>query len=240
MVRLSLKVKDFIMRRKKGLLCLTIILLLMVITGGVYLGIGYFRSLNLPEGTYKGEIDITDQVVTKAALWLSTIDEGTFDVQALEEDLGSVKISVELQIKRTGSNTGNYITTMSQEDYETGREQVNKAVKATVSNAISERLKAAGFDNAEDLEFVDQTITAALGMEFEAYLEACKVDFMPEYEELSKKYNQEGAYSISGEMITWTNDKTTTTDKLVRDDKSFVLTDGDGEIEYPMAYLRCE
>lgn len=225
------------MRRSNILIIIAMVgLILIVITGAICYGVHYLEKQNIGEGNYVNQYSLAEEAAANAAIWLSDAKEGEADVAALKEKMGALNVNIELQLVKTGLKEGNYTQSVDMESYEECRARVYEVLEEELTAIISERLKRAGFEEAEDSSFVKEQIEGALSMSAAEYIAESGVKFMPDYEELLEEFSQQGTYTVEDDKIVWSSAEKTEAQQYMRDEDTLIITAGESEREYPLVY----
>jgi|GEM_PF-5873987 len=223
-------------KRNVGLIIVILMLLLVIIAGAAVAVLQYAKAKNIVQGSYAGQVDISNEVVTNGVLWLATAQEGGNPVEEFRAKTGEMKLTVKLDVQKVNSGSGNFTISLDKDEYDTYSAQAESALAASLSDIIAGRLQNLGIEEANDTAFVEEQIESALGMSAQEYVKLCNVALMPEYEMLEKKYAEEGFFEVKGDTIVWSGQDNSWTDHYILKDGMIVLTEGDGNWDYPVIF----
>lgn len=198
-------------RKRRSILPVVLTICIMTVLIGVALAAFFFNRMNKVSGEWTRDIDITDEVISKSALWMSEIEGVHIDmdwVKGVADKQGyKAVINLDLTMAETVRGQGTYDLVVDTNSYDECKSDTYALLAECLNRVVADRLTLVGYaDNVSADEAVAIT-EEVLGQSLESYLQSKNMDMVPGYEVLSDKYSSNGSYVFNTETITWTNDK---------------------------------
>ncbi len=228
-------------KRRRGALGLTIYVciftLLIIIAAVSY----YLVKMNSLTGHWSHEVDITDDVLSSASLWLSDVEGADISSLIPDDSTERLTITVNLEMSASGLGKGEYRMTIDQESYDICKNKTYDVLSSCLEEIIASRLEMVEYDESISAETAHKIAEDVLGQSLNSYLEDKGVSVMPKLDRLASIYEDEGNYSFDLHTITWksssantsddndttdiTNNSLDMTEKYMTDSDLFVLPD---------------
>lgn len=181
------------------------------------------RVLTAFSGDYVRNIDITDRVVAKTALWLADVEGADITEEWIWSKTDGIDARVNLSFDPSGPLSGTFSEEIDAPYYAQSREESTALLCDCIRELIIKRLTAVGYgDNITD-EAADELITGALGMPLPAYLENIGVSVIPDFDTLEEDTGRSGSYKIRGNRIIWERDGSECRDRFSTGRKILVI-----------------
>ena len=193
------------------------------------------RTLTAFRGDYIRQLDITDRVVTNAAIWLKDVEGADVTEEWVRNKTDGIETSVSLSFDPSGHNKGNFSEEIDTSGYAGCKEESTALLCGCLKELIKKRLEMVGYGKDMSLEDVDELITQALGMTLDSYLNNAGISATPDFDRLEETVGRSGEYKIRRNLITWERDGamvsehfTTGRGALTITEPSFVYTRPEG------------
>lgn len=188
------------------------------------------------KGDYVRRIDMTDQVVANASIWLKDVEGADIDTEWVRSKTDGIYADVYLSFEPDGRKKGSFAETLDEESYALCIDEAYSLACECLRELIIKRLTAVGYAEAMDEEEADALINEALGMPLDSYIMNAGITFAPAYSEISTGINRSGEYSIHKNTIEWMRDGaqmtdgfSVTSDTISIPDAGFIYTKIDDE-----------
>lgn len=204
-------------------LILSIVAVLTILIAGVVCF--YVSRLNIHNGTWGREIDLTDETCANTLLWLSDINDAEVNEDFVREILGEDRIilPVYLELNQTKLGEGTYKIYIDSDDYAQCEKRATGLAADCLTEIIDKTLKKdTSFDNGKTVNEMAEQI---LGESLESYLENKELKLISSKEKLIQENEKEGTYTISTNKITWEFEGEAVTEDIVRNKDYIFLPD---------------
>lgn len=193
------------------------LLILILIIGGLML------RLTGVSGSWYTEQDLTEEVVSNVALWLSDVEGSDVTKEWIRDHAGDMKVTVQLDLNRTGLAQGDIDIVVDEQSYEQCQAAGYELASACLKEIIAGRLEMVGYGENISSEEVDKIIVDVLGSSMEEYLRSKGVHLLPEYEALNDRVGMSGTYSLDLKKITIATDGGEAVYRYVKDGDMLIL-----------------
>lgn len=173
-------------------------------------------------GSWKREINLTDEAVNNIAMWMADIEgeEITFDwVKSQTED---IVVPVVLEVQKSDQKTGEFKQYVDQADYEVCEKQVETLLASCMEDVLSRKLEQAGYGDNLDPTKAGEIAEEVLGSSVEDYLKDMGIDMLPSYESFAENLNISGVYTLDKGTMLWESAKGTFSKTYVKQ-KDFLI-----------------
>ena len=215
-------------RRRKNNISLIIMVLILgiaLIGAVVYIVTDkYIARRPKLSGEYRTAIDITYEVNSNIALYLSTVQGVEISAADIDENIGDVKVDLLVNITGTSGSQGSFEVTVDEESLSQADEQVYIGLGNILKNAIAQRLDKVGYDAASENTDIDAIVKNALGKEIDQYLKECELTIVPTSDDILDVIGESGEYIFSDDILTITVDGESKDYSYIYDEK-LAITD---------------
>jgi|GEM_PF-6551759 len=214
-------------RRKNIPLIVTVILLGIAMIGMcVYIATDKYMQKNPAlDGEYISAVNISDEVYSNVALYLSTVQGVEITSSDIEKYIGSVEITTMINITKSSGGQGTYETSIDEDSYNMAVNQVYYGLGEELKDIIAERLTKVGYDSEAEGTDIDSIITGALGKNIDEYLSECELTIVPLREDIVSGIGIKGEYVIKDGIITITTNGETIDHSYIYHDNTLAITD---------------
>lgn len=214
-------------RRKNNipLIIMVLILGIALIGAVVYIITDKYMSKNPKlSGEYRTAIDITDEINSNVALYLSTVQGVEISAADIDENIGNVKVNLLVNITNMSNSQGSFEIAVDEESLSQANEQVYLGLGNILKNVIAQRLDKVGYDVASENTDVDEIVNNALGKDIDQYLKECELAIVPTAEDIMNMVGDSGDYLFNDDILTITVDEESKDYSYIYDDK-LAITD---------------
>lgn len=169
-----------------GVIIVFVIMLLLMSGMAFYFLTGSERAMK--NNKWGRNIDLTNQVVSKASEWIGVARMGD------EVDVSLYVPEIKASVVLSFDNAGNWTETLDEESLNRCNELANAAIKDAFMAVLSKRLDAAGCTESD----IDSLVVSALGMSLDDYFKEYGPKLLPTYEELAGDVSKAGHYKLKG------------------------------------------
>ncbi|MCF0131993.1 MAG: hypothetical protein HUJ71_09675 [Pseudobutyrivibrio sp.] len=171
-------------KKKKLLLSIAI-----TVTSGMLLaGGGFVAYQKLTFQPYVKTVSLSEEAAAKALIWLSDIEGNILSYEDVHELMGTI----ELQIDMIPTDTrGVYAQTLDEDSYDSCQAMAEEGLRKAFCQVVIDELLAEGYQGTADYNTVEELMQETYGISVEEYLGGCKVELIPSFESLDKKYSKE-------------------------------------------------
>lgn len=212
-------------RKMNRMIALIARLVLIVIIAVAGFTVCIVLKKNSVSGKWVRSIDITDAVVSNAALWLSDIEYVDYDSDKLKEMISPLSIDIILEMNKTGLGKGNYKVYISDSSYEACSDAAGRLLVTCMEDAVLKGLTDAGYRDSVSPEMAQSAIRDVLGMGMDEFLRDRGVDIMLSKDKISGGVIGEGEYEAGFDKITWNYNGTSVTEDYVLNRNKLILPD---------------
>ena len=190
------------------------------------------RSLS---GEWTAELDLTEQAVVAAFIWLQDIEAVSVSPEDVESRMQKLTIQVDLNLEATAGSEGVFCCSILPESYTVCEQAAYEAFAAVFRELLAERLRMAGYTGGTDKEDLEALVIETFGMPTVSYLMTCGPALLPSLEDLQEQYDGSGTYeAVEGILTRRYDNGTTKTENYVWENSSLVLAeeediDGQGQ-----------
>lgn len=146
-------------------------------------------------GSWRGAVDISDEVSGKAEDWFLTAAKG--NKVKVSEHIGDINVDTHLNFNTDGS----WNSSVDRASYDECEDRAYEAMAGALNEFVGIRLKAAQKPELSSEE-IDRLISDTIGMSGKAYLKEYGPAIMPSYESLTAAYERDGTYIADKRSIT--------------------------------------
>ena len=198
-------------------------------------------------GEWTTSLDLTDQAVVTALVWLQDIEAVDVSIQDIEAHMQGLTVEMNLTLVQTAPSEGTFQCSVSPAHYDTCRQAAYDGFAAVFRELLAERLRMADYEGSTDEEAVETLVIETFGMSTADYLTACVPELLPSMEELQGRYDGSGTYQAKDGILTRQFDDADPAETIavyyIRKEDSLILTgesDTDTQnmlpVDYPVIY----
>jgi len=213
-------------RKKRRRISFIPAIICIVLMLGIIVFFSYYKKLQTLksfDGNYTREIDITDSVITSAAIWLSDIEGISLSKDWLLSNTEPIVLSVNLTLTPSATGQGEYLIELNRDSYDKCVSQSYTLVSNCLKEVIANRLISAGYSDDLEKEEIDALILQICGMSLEEYLIDKELVLMDEYDSINSTYKDNGTYSVNENAFTWNSETKSLTEIYLLADDMFTL-----------------
>lgn len=189
-----MKKKGSRLKRRNTILTVLVIILILSLVGAILFG--YFTNRDVLKGKYIEKVDITNEVISNAAVWLSSLQDSEINTEKIDEYMDDIMVDIILDMNSSGMKNGTYSLKVDQSSYDKACDLAYECLANELKDFIAASLDKVSYDLEEENTSIDELINEALGMDIKQYLLECKVYLLPSYEDICSRYEASGNYSV--------------------------------------------
>ncbi|MCR5421779.1 MAG: hypothetical protein K6E98_12340 [Lachnospiraceae bacterium] len=194
--------------RLRRILRISALLMVLLVIIAFVAGFMRIRTLMAFRGEYVRDVDITDRVIAKVAIWLKDVEGANVDDEWIRSKTDSFIVKVDLDFDNKGLKKGTFTESVNNSSYAECEEKAYKLTADCLRELIIKRLILVGYAKELTDEDADVLIKEALGMTLYNYIKNSRVEIFPDYNEFAEEVTRTGDYRIRGTQIEWErNDK---------------------------------
>ena len=183
------------------------------------------RTLSAIRGDYVRQQDVTDMVVTNAAIWLKDVEGADVTEEWVRSKTDRIEAGVNLTFDPSGPFGGSYAEEIDTSLYVKCKEESARLLVDCLKELIIKRLEMVGYGKDMSPEQVDELIMQALGMTLDDYLNNSGISAAPDFDRLEETVGRSGEYKIKRNMITWDRDGVSVSEHFVTGRGSLIITE---------------
>lgn len=192
-------------------------------------------------------LDLTDQAVVTALVWLQDIEAVDVSMQDIEAHMQGLTVEMNLTLVQTAPSEGTFQCSVSPAHYEDCMQAAYEGFATVFRELLAERLRMADYGGSTDEEAVEALVIETFGMSTADYLTACVPNLLPSMEELQGRYDGSGTYRAKDGILIRQFEDAHPVDTIaayyIRKEDSLILT-GESDIDtqhmpavdYPVIY----
>lgn len=214
-------------KKKKRISFIPALICVLIMTAGIIFFFYYQKTTLLKsfDGSFTRNEDITDSVITNAAIWLSDIEGISLNEEWIASKADRIVLDITLIVTPTATGAGDYVIELDQDSYNDCFAMSYALVGNCLKEVIANRLIAAGYSEDMDEAEVTALTTEILGMTLEEYLIDKELVLIPQYEDLAAKYSETGTYTIKNDSITINSAEGERIESFLYNENAFSLPD---------------
>ena len=191
-------------RRRKshagGFIVFLLLMILILTAVGVVLYLRVPKPRKLLLGSWRTQIDQTQETIANAQEWLNEAALG-YRIH-LADEIRSIPICIDLTLHPNGS----YESAVNREIYQTNEEAANEALSVAILRLLSLRAEAVGKEPLTEQD-ARSLFERAMELTPEEYLQIYGPRLLPDIEELSAQYARKGKFTLEDPDIVWDSER---------------------------------